>query len=75
MIDRGQRHRRRVLGSVLIGLAGLLVVAIVLFGWTLVQEMLLGVVSDSYALVTAVVVIVLALAGSGAYLLRTVGGR
>lgn len=59
----------------LIGLAGLLVVAIVLFGWTLVQEMLLGVVSDSYALVTAVVVIVLALAGSGAYLLRTVGGR
>ncbi len=72
MIDQGQRHRRRVLGWVLIGLAGLLVVGIVLFGWTLVQEMLLGAVSDSYALVTAMVVIVLALAGSGAYLLRTV---
>ena len=75
MIDQGQRHRRKVLGWVLIG-AGLVPAALILvFGRVLLDQMMLGTVSHSYALVTAVVLILLALLGAGAYLLRTVRGR
>ena len=75
MIDEGQRHRRRVLGWVLIALALLLLLGTVLPGRVLMGEMMLGTVNDSYALATALVLIFLALAGTGAYLLHTVRGR
>ncbi len=75
MIDEGQRHRRRVLGWVLIALAAVLLVACVVSGQVVAGEAMLGAVRDSYALATGVVLIFLALAGSGVYLLHTVRGR
>ena len=74
MIDEGQRHRRNLLAWVLLALAfGMLL--LLLFGRVLLDQLLLGTVSHAYALVTALVLIFLALAGTGAYLLRTVTGR
>ncbi len=75
MIDEGQRHRRKVLGWALITLALLLLLVVVLFGRVLMEQIMLGTMSNSYALVTAFVLIFLALAGSGVYLLQTVRGR
>ena len=75
MIDEGMRHRRRVLGWTLVGLALLLLAGAVLFGRVHLDQVMLGTVNDSYALMTAVMVIFLAMLGSGAYLLHTVRGR
>lgn len=75
MIDEGQRHRRRVLGWVLIALAAVLLAVCVVSGRVVTGEAMLGAVRDSYALATGIVLILLALAGSGIYLLHTVRGR
>ncbi len=74
MIDAAQRHRRKLLASLLPALAFAMLL-VVLFGRVLLDQLLLGTVSHADALVTALVLILLALAGSGAYLLRTVSGR
>ena len=74
MIDVAQRRRRTALGWALL-CAAFLMLLLALFGRVLLDRMLLGTVSNPAALMTALVVIFLALAGSGAYLLRTVRGR
>lgn len=74
MIDQAQRHRRKLLASVLLTLAFAMLL-VLLFGRVLLDQLLLGTVNHSYALVTALILIFLALAGTGAYLLRTVTGR
>lgn len=74
MIDQAQRHRRKLLAWVLLALA-LTMLLMLVFGRVLLDQLLLGTVSHSYALVTALILIFLALAGTGAYLLRTVKGR
>lgn len=74
MIDQAQRHRRKLLAAVLLALTFAMLL-VLLFGRVLLDQLLLGTFSHSYALVTAVVLIFLALAGSGAYLLRTVSNR
>ena len=75
MIDEGQRRRRRVLGWVLLGLAAVLALGAVVFGRVLWEQVMLGTVSNSYALLTAIGLMFLALLGTGAYLLRTVRGQ
>ncbi len=74
MIDEAQRHRRKLLAWVLLALAFVMLI-LLLFGRVLLDQLLLGTVSHSYALVTALILIFLALAGGGAYLLRTVKAR
>lgn len=74
MLDKAQRRRRKLLAYVLLALAFAMLL-IVLFGRVLLDQLLLGTVSHAYALLTGLVLIFLALAGSGAYLLRTVRGR
>ena len=71
MIDEGQRRRRRVLGWVLLGLVAVLALGAVVL-W---EQVMLGTVSNSYALLTAIGLMFLALLGTGAYLLRTVRGQ
>ena len=75
MLDEGQRHRRKVLGWVLVGLALGLLTGLLVFGRVLLEQMMLGTMSDSYALVVGVGVIFLAMAAAGTYLLVTVRGR
>jgi hypothetical protein len=75
MIDEGMRRRRKVLGWVLLGLALVVLVGFAVSGRVLLEQVMLGTVRDSYALLLGVLVIFLALAGAGAYLLRTVRGR
>ena len=74
MIDLAQRRRRRLLGWVLLGLALLVLVASGMV-WSLFGRLALGQVQYSYALVTGVVLLFLALAGSGAYLVRKMRGE
>ena len=74
MIDAAQRHRRKLLGWTLLATA-LLMLVLLAFGRVVLDRMLLGAVSDPYSLVLALALIFLALAGTGAYLLRTVRGR
>lgn len=74
MIDQAQRHRRKLLASVLLVLAGAMLL-VLLFGRVLLDQLLLGTLSHSYALITALVLIFLALAGTGVYLLTTVRGQ
>ncbi len=74
MIDQAQRRRRKLLAWVLLILAAAMVL-LLLFGRVMLDQLLLGTMRDSYALITALVLIFLALAGTGAYLLRTVSDR
>ena len=71
---RRKRHRRKQLAWVLLTLAFVMLLTLV-FGRVLLDQLLLGTVSHPYSLLTAFVLIFLALAGTGAYLLRTVKGR
>lgn len=74
MIDEAQRHRRKLLAWILLALAAAMLV-VLLFGRVLLDQLLLGTLSNSYALITALLLIFLALAGTGAYLLTTVRNR
>ena len=74
MIDQAQRHRRKLLAWVLLALAFAMLL-VLLFGRVLLDQLLLGTVSHSYALIVALLAIFFALAGTGAYLLTTVRGR
>ena len=74
MIDQAQRRRRKLLAWVLLALAFAMLL-LLLVGRVFLDQLLLGTVSHAYSLVTALVLIFLALAGSGAYLLRTVRAR
>lgn len=74
MIDRAQRRRRKLLAYVLLALAAAMLL-VLLLGRVLLDQLLLGTVSHSYALITALLLIFLALAGTGVYLLTTVRGR
>ena len=69
--DEDGRRRRKLLGRCLLAAAALLLLLIA-SARVLFDRMLLGAVSNSYALLTALSLILLALAGTGAYLLRTV---
>ena len=74
MIDAGQRRRRKMLGWALLAAAlGMLVV--LAFGRVVLDRMLLGTIADPAALGVGLILVFLALAGTGAYLLRTVWGR
>ena len=74
MIDQAQRRRRKLLAWVLLTLAAAMLILLV-FGRVMLDQLLLGTVRDSYALLTSLVLIFLALAGTGTYLLRTVSSR
>jgi drug/metabolite transporter (DMT)-like permease len=74
MIDWEQRHRRRVLGWVLLALAGVVLVAAGMV-WSMFGSMMVTQASYSFALIAGLVLVFLALAGSGAYLVRKMRGE